>query len=146
MQAGSSSPITPKLQLQLSIPIPSRDPEYYISDGNTVLLVETTLFKVNQSSLSTGGHSNSLMPGSQVGVTFVFIAIISDQRLLHDRSTLTKDKSTFDSMFSLDLDLRSHTGTDPSIGPEGESDDNPIRLQGDSADEFRALLWALYAL
>lgn len=63
------------------------------------------------------------------------------------RSTLTKDKSTFDSMFSLDLDLRSHTGTgDSSIGPEGESDDNPIRLQGDSADEFRALLWALYAL
>ena len=29
---------------------------------------------------------------------------------------------------------------------EGESDDNPIRLQGDTADEFRALLWALYAL
>ena len=64
------------------------------------------------------------------------------------RSTLTKDKSTFDSMFSLDLDLRSHTIStcSSSIGPEGESDDNPIRLQGDSAEEFRALLWALYAL
>ena len=51
-------------------------------------------------------------------------------------------------MFSLDLDLRSHTisTTSSSIGPEGESDDNPIRLQGDSAEEFRALLWALYAL
>lgn len=51
-------------------------------------------------------------------------------------------------MFSLDLDLRSHTSTSSSssIGPEGESDDNPIRLQGDSAEEFRALLWALYAL
>jgi hypothetical protein len=50
-------------------------------------------------------------------------------------------------MFSLDLDLRSHTSSgDPSAGPEGESDDNPIRLQGDTADEFRALLWALYAL
>jgi len=110
MQTDSSSPITPKLQLQLSIPIPSRDPEYYISDGNTVLLVETTLFKVH-------------------------------------RSTLTKDKSTFDSMFSLDSDLRSHTSSnDTSIGPEGESDDNPIRLQGDTADEFRSLLWALYAL
>ena len=29
---------------------------------------------------------------------------------------------------------------------EGESDENPIRLQGDTADEFRALLWSLYAL
>lgn len=29
---------------------------------------------------------------------------------------------------------------------EGDSDDNPIRLQGDTAEEFRALLWALYAL
>ena len=29
---------------------------------------------------------------------------------------------------------------------EGESDDNPIHLQGDTADEFRALLWSLYAL
>lgn len=50
-------------------------------------------------------------------------------------------------MFSLDLDLRAHTSNGgTSIGPEGESDDNPIRLQGDSAEEFRALLWALYAL
>lgn len=50
-------------------------------------------------------------------------------------------------MFSLDSDLRSHTySNDASIGPEGESDDNPIRLQGDLAEEFRALLWALYAL
>jgi hypothetical protein len=58
-----------------------------------------------------------------------------------------KDKSTFDSMFSLDLDLRSHTSSqDMSVGPEGESDDNPIRLQGDTADEFRALLWALYSM
>ena len=46
MQPGSTSPITPKLQLQLSIPVVQRDPDYYISDGNTVLLVENTLFKV----------------------------------------------------------------------------------------------------
>ena len=32
--------------LQLSIPGPGRDPVYYISDGNSVLLVENTLFKV----------------------------------------------------------------------------------------------------
>ncbi|KAF9236486.1 hypothetical protein BU15DRAFT_49906, partial [Melanogaster broomeanus] len=105
-------PSTPKLQLQLSIPIPSRDTSYYYSDGNTVLLVENTLFKVH-------------------------------------RSALTKEKSTFDSMFSLDSDLRSSSGSTNSsvtVGLEGESDDNPIRLQGDTADEFRSLLWALYAL
>ncbi|KAG6333001.1 hypothetical protein ID866_6092 [Astraeus odoratus] len=114
MHSGEPSPSTPKLQLQLSIPIPSRDPTYYIPDGNTVLLVENTLFKVH-------------------------------------RSTLTKDASTFDSMFSLDSDLRSSScmstsSTVSAVGPEGESDDNPIRLQGDTADEFRALLWALYSL
>lgn len=32
--------------LKLSIPGPSRDPTYYIGDGNTVLLVDNTLFKV----------------------------------------------------------------------------------------------------
>ena len=30
----------------LSLSIPTRDAEYYISDGNTVLLVENILFKV----------------------------------------------------------------------------------------------------
>jgi hypothetical protein len=30
----------------LSLSIPTRDTEYYISDGNTVLLVENILFKV----------------------------------------------------------------------------------------------------
>lgn len=33
-----------------------------------------------------------------------------------------------------------------TVPQEGENDDNPIRLQGDTANEFRALLWALYAL
>lgn len=91
----------------LSLSIPTRDNDYYISDGNTVLLVENILFKVH-------------------------------------RSTLTKDKSTFDTMFSLPSDSSSDSSM--TVGPEGESDDNPIRLQGDTAEEFRALLWALYAL
>ena len=47
-------------------------------------------------------------------------------------------------MFSLPSDSSSDSSM--SVGPEGESDDNPIRLQGDTAEEFRALLWALYAL
>ena len=32
--------------LLLSMPGPSRDPTFYIHDGNSVLLVENTLFKV----------------------------------------------------------------------------------------------------
>jgi hypothetical protein len=49
-------------------------------------------------------------------------------------------------MFSLDSDLRSSSTHNSGVTVEGESDDNPIRLQGDTADEFRSLLWALYAL
>ena len=115
----------------LSLSIPTRDADYYISDGNTVLLVENILFKVRPPNLNPLPHSDAtnpdLAPGNQV-----------------HRSTLTKDKSTFDTMFSLPSDSSSDSSM--SVGPEGESDDNPIRLQGDTAEEFRALLWALYAL
>jgi len=99
------------LQLsRLSIPGPSRDPTYYISDGNSVLLVENTLFKVH-------------------------------------RSILTKDKSAFETMFQLSSEAdSSRSDSSMTTIPEGETDENPIRLPGDTADEFRALLWALYAL
>ncbi|EPQ50974.1 hypothetical protein GLOTRDRAFT_49425 [Gloeophyllum trabeum ATCC 11539] len=98
----------------LRLSIPTRDAAYYIPDGNTVLLVENTLFKVH-------------------------------------RSNLMKDGSTFDTLFSLPSEggHSASPGAAPTVGGtvvEGESDDNPIRLQGDAADEFRALLWALYAL
>ncbi|KAJ6549507.1 hypothetical protein B0H10DRAFT_1809584 [Mycena sp. CBHHK59/15] len=88
---------------------PTRDPMYYISDGNTVLQVENTLFKVH-------------------------------------RSMLIKDKSTFDSMFS--LDAYTQNTEDVAVLPncEGESDENPIRLHGDKAEEFSALMWSLYSL
>ncbi|GJE97119.1 hypothetical protein PsYK624_133300 [Phanerochaete sordida] len=96
--------------LSLSMPGPSRDPTYYISDGNSVLLVENTLFRVH-------------------------------------RSTLTKDKSAFETMFQLSSETdSSRSESSVTLAVEGESDDNPIHLQGDSADEFRALLWSLYAL
>jgi hypothetical protein len=35
-------------------------------------------------------------------------------------------------------------GKNPSS--EGDSDEHPIRLQGDTVEDFRALMWALYAL
>ena len=60
---------------------------------------------------------------------------------------LTKDKSAFETMFQLSSETDSaRSDSSMNAAQEGESDDNPIRLQGDTADEFRALLWALYAL
>ncbi|KAK7040228.1 hypothetical protein VNI00_010034 [Paramarasmius palmivorus] len=79
-----------------------QDAEYYIPEGNTVIRVENTLFKVH-------------------------------------RYLLGRDGSAFEGMFSLDH-IR------PSEETEGHSDENPIMLHGDTPDEFRALLWSLYAL
>ena len=60
---------------------------------------------------------------------------------------MTKDKSAFETMFQLSGEADSaRSESSVTIAQEGESDDNPIKLQGDTADEFRALLWALYAL
>ncbi|KAI0287270.1 hypothetical protein BC826DRAFT_917428 [Russula brevipes] len=53
------------------------------------------------------------------------------------RTTLSKDSSSFSSMFSLPQ------GDNPA---EGQSDDNPVILVGDTASQFRNFLWALYAL
>ncbi|KAF9445384.1 hypothetical protein P691DRAFT_795586 [Macrolepiota fuliginosa MF-IS2] len=53
------------------------------------------------------------------------------------RSVLSRDSSSFRTMFSLP----------PGERPvEGTSDDNPIVLAGDDAAEFRHFLWSLYAL
>ncbi|OAX44325.1 hypothetical protein K503DRAFT_852740 [Rhizopogon vinicolor AM-OR11-026] len=52
------------------------------------------------------------------------------------RTILSKDQSSFGPMFTLPQ----------GESTEGLSDDNPIVLQGDSVQEFRHFLWALYAL
>jgi hypothetical protein len=63
---------------------------------------------------------------------------------------LAKDKSTFDEMFGLDahmtIDVDDQDDSNTRVQVEGQTDDNPIRLQGDTVEEFRALLWSLYAL
>lgn len=63
---------------------------------------------------------------------------------------LVKDRSTFQSMFSLDVYRISeeHGATSPidAAVREGTDDNNPIVLQGDTVDEFRALIWSLYSL
>ncbi|KAF9069780.1 hypothetical protein BDP27DRAFT_1221970 [Rhodocollybia butyracea] len=102
----------------------AQDLEYYIPDGNTVIQVEGVLFKVH-------------------------------------RYILSRDGSAFEGMFSLDNIPRSdsteslitHDSRDYTTSPqchhishEGLSDDTPILLSGDTASDFRALLWALYAL
>ncbi|EGN98574.1 hypothetical protein SERLA73DRAFT_110132 [Serpula lacrymans var. lacrymans S7.3] len=53
------------------------------------------------------------------------------------RTILSVDTSSFGSMFSLPQGDKQEEGT---------SDDNPIVLQGDTAEEFRNFLWSLYAL
>lgn len=59
---------------------------------------------------------------------------------------LIKDKSTFDSMFSLDAYTQNTEDVLIPSNSEGESDENPIRLHGDKAEEFSALMWSLYSL
>ncbi|KAF8962976.1 hypothetical protein BDZ97DRAFT_1920104 [Flammula alnicola] len=64
------------------------------------------------------------------------------------RHILARDGSTFENMFSLDVHAEANTPTNGSIifQQDGGSDENPIQLQGDTVDEFRDLLWCLYAL
>ncbi|KAF8576694.1 hypothetical protein K439DRAFT_1664533 [Ramaria rubella] len=54
------------------------------------------------------------------------------------RTILSKDSSAFETMFKLPA------GCD--IQAEGTRDDNPVVMQGDTPEQFRSLLWALYAL
>lgn len=64
---------------------------------------------------------------------------------------LAKDRSTFDGMFGLDthtmiIDVDDQDDNHTRVQMEGETDDNPISLRGDTVEEFSALLWSLYAL
>lgn len=63
---------------------------------------------------------------------------------------LVKDRSTFQSMFSLDVYRmpKEYGPTSPADATirEGTDDNNPVVLQGDTVHEFRALLWSLYSL
>jgi hypothetical protein len=70
----------------------------------------------------------------------VFLLLIQELLQVH-RSLLIRDKSTFNNMFSLEAHK-----PDGVQGEEGENDENPIHLQGDTADEIRALMWCFYAL
>lgn len=95
-----------------------RDKDYYLSDGSCIILVENTLFNVSS-------FSDHLSVAQSHAVSQVH------------RTTLSKDSSSFSSMFSLPRG-------DKTV--EGLSDDNPVILVGDTVSQFRNFLWALYAL
>ena len=65
------------------------------------------------------------------------------------RSILCQDGSAFEDMFSVSGAHAQSPITDeePAIEVgEGDSDDRPIYLHGDSVEQFGDLLWSLYAL
>lgn len=94
-----------------------RDEKYYFEDGSCVLRVADVLFNVSLSLFSSS-----------------YLSHASHQ--VH-RSSLSRDSSSFSTMFSL---------PQGNAEVEGRSDDNPIVLTGESPEEFRHFLWALYAL
>ncbi|KAJ6611428.1 hypothetical protein B0H10DRAFT_2056632 [Mycena sp. CBHHK59/15] len=65
------------------------------------------------------------------------IILVQDTLFNVHRTILSKDHSSFSTMFTLPQ------GDNEA---EGRSDDNPIVLTGDTVTEFRHFLWALYAL
>ncbi|EFI27142.1 hypothetical protein CC1G_14967 [Coprinopsis cinerea okayama7 len=69
------------------------------------------------------------------------VILIKDTLFNVHRSVLSKDGSTFSTMFS-PRERHSSLG----LPEEGKSEDNPIVLHGDSPQEFRDFLWAMYAL
>ena len=62
------------------------------------------------------------------------------------KSIFARDGSTFENMFALDNISANRGSLSVVQGREGLTDENPIHLQGDTPDEFRDLLWSLYAL
>ncbi|KAI3618218.1 hypothetical protein WG66_005777 [Moniliophthora roreri] len=65
------------------------------------------------------------------------VLLVQDTLFNVHRTMLSKDNSSFGTMFTL---------PQGSAEAEGRSDDNPIILTGDKPSEFRHFLWALYAI
>ncbi|KAF8811549.1 hypothetical protein BYT27DRAFT_7221403 [Phlegmacium glaucopus] len=65
------------------------------------------------------------------------VLLVGDILFNVHRSILSKDSSSFKSMLSL---------PQGDLVTEGQSEDKPIVLSGDTPEEFRHFLWALYAL
>ncbi|KAJ3805201.1 hypothetical protein EV368DRAFT_84526 [Lentinula lateritia] len=106
-----------------------RDSEYYLPDGNTVIQVENVLFNIHRYILSRDGSAFEGMfsldniPQSDSAETLI-MTNAENTRSSYSRSYLHHQH----------------------LSPEGSSDKTPILLSGDTAGDFRSLLWALYAL
>jgi hypothetical protein len=104
---------------------PIRDERYYMDNegADCVILAGKVLFKVRL-----------LLLFSTWIIHLVHVQV--------HRFILSKDSSAFGNMFA----MPAGHGNDGLVLPrEGSSDENPIVLQEDP-DQFRALLWSLYAL
>ncbi|KAG5651730.1 hypothetical protein H0H81_007668 [Sphagnurus paluster] len=69
--------------------------------------------------------------------TLFNVCVNFHQTWLVHRTRLSNDSSSFGVMFTL---------PQGSLDAEGQSDDNPIILTGETASEFRNFLWSFYAL
>ncbi len=94
-----------------------------MADGDVTILLSNILFKVRR--YLTDESSWHFCSWSQV-----------------HQHILSRDSSTFVDLFSSDM----CNIEDRSFQQEGCNDEKPIQLQGDTVDEFRDLLWCLYAL
>ncbi|PPQ95264.1 hypothetical protein CVT26_014838 [Gymnopilus dilepis] len=96
----------------------------------------------SQASTLASSLAFRLKPAYKHDETYYFedgscVLLIQDTLFNVHRTILSKDSSSFGTMFSL---------PQGSMEIEGRSDENPIILTGDTPDEFRHFLWALYAL
>jgi hypothetical protein len=111
-----------------------RDQNYYFSDGSCVLRIQNTLFngETPPKHLTTQliYHSESFSTDSDRVRRF-------DRLLQVHRTMMSADGSTFGGMFLMPIGDGQHL--------EG-TEQNPVILTGDSVEEFRNFLWALYSL
>ena len=77
--------------LKLSIPGPSRDPTYYIGDGNTVLLVDNTLFKVCWCVASGGRAWCPLVSMRRKGLTSALLGPVGPPVNSDERQVCVRD-------------------------------------------------------
>lgn len=96
-----------------------RDDKYYMSDGSCIIRIEDTLFNVRYY-LSGRAYTDSEAAYGQV-----------------HRTLLARDSSSFSILFTL---------PQGDYALDGSSDEHPVILRGDTVEEFRSFLWAMYAL
>ncbi|KDQ12238.1 hypothetical protein BOTBODRAFT_67452 [Botryobasidium botryosum FD-172 SS1] len=65
---------------------------------------------------------------------------VEDRLFKIHKSRLSTNSSIFETLFTLPESTASGSG-----GREGQSDENPVILEGESSIAFRSLVWALYA-